>query len=438
MSRRGTRRAYPCTTKAGDQSGVAAALRDLGHVAQTQGDYAWASSLYEQSLAKRIDLWEKAGIADCLDDLAEVARHRGEYDRAEALDRAALALQRGLGDIRGVAYSLNELANVARHRGDYAQGIALCEQALALQRELGDQRSEGWSVYNLGLLVQAQGDPERALRLYEEALSLFREVGDQRGISNGISGMSDIARTRGDLQSARELLAALEVVTDRLQRAESAGGPVVRLIFDINCAFLHASGEYTAALVEQLANPILVAVGLGGPESDHPRTLAAPTSSGSVERATLSSHTRVRPAPPSTSVIDLKARRVQHGVHAVDDAEVLQLLTEHGIACDIALTSNLLLTTFRDLKSHPIRQLFQAGVPVTLSTDDPAFFNTDLTREYELARDEVGLSLEQLWDINMNGLRFGLAELPLRRRLLQEFVAEGAELGLATAKPSDV
>jgi adenosine deaminase len=227
--------------------------------------------------------------------------------------------------------------------------------------------------------------------------------------------------------------AAVEVVTERLQHSESAGGPAVRLIFDIDSASLPASGEYTASLVEQLANPILVAVGLGGPEIDHPRTLAAPY----FERIRRAGYPVVAHAGETgpaehvrQAIIDLKARRVQHGVHAVDDPKVLRLLAEHSVACDVALTSNLLLTTFRDLKSHPIRQLLQAGVPVTLSTDDPAFFNTDLTREYELVRDEVGLSLEQLWDINLNGLRFGLAELPLRRRLLQEFVAEGAELGL--------
>jgi adenosine deaminase len=227
--------------------------------------------------------------------------------------------------------------------------------------------------------------------------------------------------------------AALEVVTDRLQRAESAGGPAVRLIFDMVSALLPVSGEFTAALVEQLANPILVAVGLGGPEVDLPRTLAAPY----FERIRRAGYPVVAHAGETgpaehvrQAVVDLKARRVQHGVHAVDDPQVLRLLAEHGIACDVALTSNLLLTTFRDLKSHPIRRLLQAGVPVTLSTDDPAFFNTDLTREYELAHDEVGLSLEQLWDINLNGLRFGLADLPLRRRLLQEFQAEGAALGL--------
>jgi aminodeoxyfutalosine deaminase len=89
-----------------------------------------------------------------------------------------------------------------------------------------------------------------------------------------------------------------------------------------------------------------------------------------------------------------------------------------------------LLTTYRELKSHPLKQMLEAGVPVTINTDDPAFFNTDLNNEYELAHREIGLSLDQLWDINLNGLRFGLAETALRRRLMREFIEEGEKLGL--------
>ena len=67
---------------------------------------------------------------------------------------------------------------------------------------------------------------------------------------------------------------------------------------------------------------------------------------------------------------------------------------------------------------------------MTLSTDDPPFFETDLLREYELAHEQGGLSLSQLWQINLNGLRHGLMEKELRARLLHEFEAEGRALGL--------
>jgi aminodeoxyfutalosine deaminase len=74
--------------------------------------------------------------------------------------------------------------------------------------------------------------------------------------------------------------------------------------------------------------------------------------------------------------------------------------------------------------------MLDAGVPVTLSTDDPPFFGTDLNREYGRAHAEVGLPLATLWQLNLNGLRYGLAETAVRRRLMKEFRIAGAELGL--------
>ena len=129
-------------------------------------------------------------------------------------------------------------------------------------------------------------------------------------------------------------------------------------------------------------------------------------------------------------MLELKARRVQHGVRAVEDPDVLALLAEREICCDVALTSNSLLTVYRDLGEHPLRQMVEAGVPVTLSTDDPPFFGTDLVREYGIARDVLGFSPAELWQMNLNGLRHGLAETGLRRRLMLEFESEGRRLGL--------
>ena len=226
---------------------------------------------------------------------------------------------------------------------------------------------------------------------------------------------------------------ALAVISDRLLAAAAAGGPVVRIICDIPSEALPEAGEFTVRFLEGLDNPLVVALGLGGPERGFPRTLAQPY----FDRARLAGYRVVAHAGETAgaehvreAVLQLQAARVQHGVHAVDDPATLRLLAERAICCDVALTSNLLLTAFRDLAAHPIRQLLDAGVPVTLSTDDPAFFNTDLVREYSLARREVGLSLAELWQINLNGLRFGLADVAVRRALMREFVAAGDEFGL--------
>jgi adenosine deaminase len=227
---------------------------------------------------------------------------------------------------------------------------------------------------------------------------------------------------------------ALELVTRRLEEAERGGGPVVRLILDIPSESVAESGPYTATLLEQEANPVVVAIGLGGPEEGFPRTLVREY----FDRARRAGYAAVAHAGETAgpehvreAVLALKVRRVQHGVRAVEDEATLRLLAEREVCCDVALTSNTFLTVYRELAVHPLRRLIAAGVPVTLSTDDPPFFGTDLLAEYRRARDEMGFSAAELWQLNLNGLRYGLADVGLRRRLLREFEAAGASLGLA-------
>jgi aminodeoxyfutalosine deaminase len=226
------------------------------------------------------------------------------------------------------------------------------------------------------------------------------------------------------------------VVSRRLVAAEAGGGPVVRLIVDIPSESAPGSGEFTAALLEEVSDPLVVAIGLGGPEYGFPRRDFAPF----FDRARAAGYAAVAHAGETAgaehvreAVMDLHVRRVQHGVRAVEDEAVLSLLAKRDICCDVALTSNLCLKVAPDLARHPLPRLLAAGVPVTLSTDDPPFFGTDLTREYDIAHRQLGLSLPLLWQINLNGLRYGLAETGVRRRLMLEFAAAGRALGLGPA-----
>jgi adenosine deaminase len=186
-------------------------------------------------------------------------------------------------------------------------------------------------------------------------------------------------------------------------------------------------------LLEEEAHPLIVAIGLGGPEEGFPRRLVEEH----FARARAAGYPVVAHAGETAgaahvveAVEHLKARRIQHGVRAAEDPAVLRLLASRDICCDVCLTSNTFLTVYRELGRHPLPALLAAGVPVSLGTDDPPFFNTDLNREYERAHAEVGLPLETLWQLNLNGLRYGLGETPVRRRLMKEFQEAGRALGL--------
>ena len=73
-----------------------------------------------------------------------------------------------------------------------------------------------------------------------------------------------------------------------------------------------------------------------------------------------------------------------HGVRAIEDAELVQEIVEKGIVLEVCPGSNVALGVYPDWASHPIQKLRDAGVKVTVSTDDPPFFHTTMTDEYEM------------------------------------------------------
>ena len=76
-------------------------------------------------------------------------------------------------------------------------------------------------------------------------------------------------------------------------------------------------------------------------------------------------------------------RRIGHGVYATATDKLLQRVVDSGVTVECCLTSNLVLGAVPSLEEHPIRRLLQAGVPVTLNTDDPVRLCTSIQREYE-------------------------------------------------------
>jgi len=115
----------------------------------------------------------------------------------------------------------------------------------------------------------------------------------------------------------------------------------------------------------------------------------------------------------------LKVERVAHGIRAVDDRALLEEIRDRGIALDVCLTSNYRTGAVRG--AHPVRQLLDAGIAVTLSTDDPSLFNTDLPHEFRLAR-RFGVSQAELATIAGNAIEHSFAP-DAEKRSLREALA---------------
>ncbi|AVH95204.1 MULTISPECIES: adenosine deaminase [Streptomyces] len=196
--------------------------------------------------------------------------------------------------------------------------------------------------------------------------------------------------------------AFMEAIEDARKAAEAEFGTVLRWCFDIPGEAGLESAEETARLAttEGLRPEGLVSFGLGGPEIGVPRPQFKPY----FDRARAAGLRSVPHAGETTgpetvwdAIRDLGAERIGHGTSSVRDPELLAYLAEHRIALEVCPTSNIATRAVATLDEHPIRKMVDAGVLVTVNSDDPPMFGTDLNNEYAVAArlldlDERGLA----------------------------------------------
>jgi aminodeoxyfutalosine deaminase len=138
----------------------------------------------------------------------------------------------------------------------------------------------------------------------------------------------------------------------------------------------------------------LVAFGLGGPEVGVPRAQFEPHFDAARAAGLHSVPHAGETTGPQTvwdALRHLGAERIGHGTSAAQDPELLAHLAESGIPLEVCPSSNIATRAVATLDDHPIRAFRDAGVVVTVNSDDPPMFNTTLNHEYEIAADLLGL-----------------------------------------------
>lgn len=113
----------------------------------------------------------------------------------------------------------------------------------------------------------------------------------------------------------------------------------------------------------------------------------------------------------------LGAQRIGHGVQIYRDENVMQIIRDRGIPLELCPTSNMLTNAVPDLKDHPLKKLLDFGIAVTINTDDPGIFNTNLNREYRIGREILGLSFEELEKCAQNAAEHSFIPLAKRKKV---------------------
>ncbi|MFB8349162.1 adenosine deaminase [Streptomyces niveus] len=182
--------------------------------------------------------------------------------------------------------------------------------------------------------------------------------------------------------------AFMEAIEDARKSAEAELGVILRWCFDIpGEAGLEAADE-TLRLAVDLRPEGLVSFGLGGPEVGVPRPQFKPHFDRAIAEGLHSVPHAGETTGPGTvwdALKELRAERIGHGISSAQDAELMAYLAENRIPLEVCPTSNIATRAVTDIELHPIRTLVSAGVLVTVNSDDPPMFGTDLNKEYAVA-----------------------------------------------------
>ena len=229
---------------------------------------------------------------------------------------------------------------------------------------------------------------------------------------------------RPDLGMAIE--AYTEAIEDARVAVERDFGLVLRWIYDIPGESGIPAADATLDYALRHRPDALVGFGLGGPEIGVPRPQFQPHFDAARAAGLRSVPHAGETTGPQTvwdAVHLLGAERIGHGTSAAEDPALLAHLAEAGIPLEVCPTSNIATRAVASLEEHPIRALRDAGVTVTVHSDDPPMFNTTLNQEYEVAARLLDLDEAGVADLARESVHASFAEEDVRRRLLAEIDA---------------
>jgi aminodeoxyfutalosine deaminase len=214
-----------------------------------------------------------------------------------------------------------------------------------------------------------------------------------------------------------------EAIEDARVAAERDFGLVLRWIYDIPGESGLPAADATLGYALDHRVDALVGFGLGGPEIGVPRPQFEPHFA-KARAAGLHSVPHAGETTGPETVWDalrlLGAERIGHGTSSARDPELLEHLAASGVPLEVCPSSNIATRAVTSLAEHPHRTFVEAGVTVTINSDDPPLFGTSLNQEYAVAAELLDLDEAGLADLARAGVQASFAPDDVRQRVLAE------------------
>ncbi|MFI9582575.1 adenosine deaminase [Streptomyces sp. NPDC052236] len=273
------------------------------------------------------------------------------------------------------------------------------------------------------------------VEVYLSVVDLIRTPGDVRLLTFEVA--RDMARqniryaelTVTPFSSTRRGIdeqAFMTAIEDARKEAEAELGVVLRWCFDIPGEAGLEAAEETTRLAVDLRPEGLVSFGLGGPEIGVPRPQFKPYFDRAIAAGLHSVPHAGETTGPQTiwdALTELRAERIGHGTSATQDPALLAHLAERGIPLEVCPTSNIATRAVTDLDQHPIKEMVAAGVQVTINSDDPPMFGSDLNNEYAVAARLLDLDERGVAELAKNAVRASFLDEAGKARITAEIDA---------------
>ncbi len=271
------------------------------------------------------------------------------------------------------------------------------------------------------------------LQVYEAATRVLRTPEDYARLTTAVlqrSAAEGILYTEAflspDFCGGRDVGAWREYVAAMREAAAVVPGIEMRGVVTCIRHFGPEKAVETAICAAETAGGFITGFGMGGDEGRYAPADFAPAYHRAREAGLgLTVHAGEFGGPESVrAALDALAPvRIGHGVRAVEDPALVERLAAEGIVLEVCPRSNVVLGIYTNVASHPVERLRRAGVPVTVSTDDPPFFHTTLSQEYDALAGAFGWTGDTFREINRTAIRAAFCDGATRARILEHLEA---------------
>jgi aminodeoxyfutalosine deaminase len=218
----------------------------------------------------------------------------------------------------------------------------------------------------------------------------------------------------------------VEPIFEGMERGRELGqrdfGVSLLWIFDAVRHFGPQAAAEVFNLAARLRERNVVGIGIGGDEARGPaegfRDLYKKAADNGLR---LTAHAGETTGPESVwGALNIGAERIGHGLSAASDPELMEVMAQKQVPVEMCITSNLRTGACKEMQDHPVKKFFDEGLMVTLSTDDPAMFQTSLNKEFEIAQQEFSFSEDHLRELARNSIEASFLPVEKKLRFMQQ------------------